>query len=755
MGRFSSSGVGVRAWPRAVSRLLGCVVVGLVGLAIWGIPDAGAVTVDWVTVGDPGNVADTSGFGAVGYGYRIGKFEFTFGQYMQFLNAVDPDGTNPASLYNQIPGYRPFSNSMGDIPYGGISLTMSNAPGTKYGLLPNMGDKPVTSVSWFNAARVANWLHNGAETYSTSTAGAAAIGNGAYTLGSSIGGGMPARNPDARVWIPSEDEWYKAAYYKGGGTTSGYWPYASQANALTPVFCTVTGSGTRDGMSPVTAPGYANYNYSCQWNLQPDGFHACHLLTVGTTGKSSAYGTYEQTGNVWEYVTVSFAASGTTVIRGGGFTSGDNTSSTNSRIVNQNGEGNTTWYGFRLATTASSPSPIPEIDPAGLASVVALLGGVLGWVERRRLRATRRRRSGSAGGAAVALVALAISGMPDAGAVTIDWVTVGAEQNPTGANSWLAIPYDFRIMKFEFTNAQYTQFLNAVDPDGLNPDSIYSSNMGSNARGGIALSAASLAGAKYSVRPNMGDKPVNYVSWFGAARVANWLQAGAQSYGSTVTGSAAINNGAYTLNGATTGDAPVRNPGAQYAIPYDSEWFKAAMFKRGQQAANPTARGDSFWTYPTQSDTQPGAVSADAFGNGTAGAVGNSSNWQATVNWNGQTGNVTTIGTNGGPSPYGTFDMSGNVAEWVDESGVYWFRGSRAYMVGLGGNLYNGYSNVSPFNNSLAIGAFNRISGFGFRLVGLVIAPVSVPEIDPAGLASVIAFVSGALGWLERRRIGG
>lgn len=59
--------------------------------------------------------------------------------------------------------------------------------------------------------------------------------------------------------------------------------------------------------------------------------------------------------------------------------------------------------------------------------------------------------------------------------------------------------------------------------------------MGSGARGGITYTAAAASGAKYTIRTSMGDKPVNYVSWYDAARFTNWLGNG-QGSGSTETG---------------------------------------------------------------------------------------------------------------------------------------------------------------------------------------------------------------------------
>ena len=55
-------------------------------------------TIQWVTVGDPGNAPDTTTYGAVSTSFQIMKYEFTNQQYTNFLNAVDPQGTNPDSI---------------------------------------------------------------------------------------------------------------------------------------------------------------------------------------------------------------------------------------------------------------------------------------------------------------------------------------------------------------------------------------------------------------------------------------------------------------------------------------------------------------------------------------------------------------------------------------------------------------------------------------------------------------------------------
>jgi formylglycine-generating enzyme required for sulfatase activity len=180
--------------------------------------------------------------------------------------------------------------------------------------------------------------------------------------------------------------------------------------------------------------------------------------------------------------------------------------------------------------------------------------------------------------------------------------------------------------------------------------------MGSDTRGGISRTGAS-GSFSYSAKANMGDKPVNYVSWFDAARVSNWYQNGATSSSSTETG-------AYTLvDGQTGGTAPAVNPGATFYVPTENQWYKAAYYKGGGTSAG-------YWNYATQSDSAPTAVTAGSTGIGSAGSTGNSANYNSAADWNSQDGNVTTVGTNGGPSAYGAFDMSGNVKEWNDLTGA-------------------------------------------------------------------------------------
>jgi formylglycine-generating enzyme required for sulfatase activity len=250
----------------------------LAGIAL-STPAFAVVTIDYVTVGNAGNAGQVHNqltFGAVAYAYQIGKYEVTNAQYTEFLNKADPSGANANGIYR---------STMGSHLRGGITFTSSAASGAKYTIRSSMGNKPVNTVSWYDAARFANWMHNGQGSGSTET--------GAYTLNGN--NGLPTKNVGATVWLPSENEWYKAAYYDPtlNSNAGGYWAHATRSN-------TAPTEGTANATGDISNPGanVANYGLGADWNSQ-DG----NLTTVGSAGAlaESYYGTADQAGNVWEW----------------------------------------------------------------------------------------------------------------------------------------------------------------------------------------------------------------------------------------------------------------------------------------------------------------------------------------------------------------------------------------------------------------------------------------------------------------------
>ena len=137
---------------------------------------------------------------------------------------------------------------------------------------------PVTYVSWGDAARFANWLHNGQP---TGLQNASTTEDGAYTLErGAIRCGLNAvtRNAGATWFIPTENEWYKAAYYR---------PPAAVHIILYP-----TGSNLAPTASgPTALANHANFN-NVVGNLTDVGAY---------TGTTSPYGTFDQGGNVIEW----------------------------------------------------------------------------------------------------------------------------------------------------------------------------------------------------------------------------------------------------------------------------------------------------------------------------------------------------------------------------------------------------------------------------------------------------------------------
>jgi len=89
--------------------------------------------------------------------------------------------------------------------------------------------------------------------------------------------------------FPTENEWYKAAYCKGGGTNAGYWLYPTQSDAR-PIN-TLPDSGNHGNFYDWFLTG--NHDYTDPTN---------YLTPVGAFAESPGpYGTFDQGGDVWQW----------------------------------------------------------------------------------------------------------------------------------------------------------------------------------------------------------------------------------------------------------------------------------------------------------------------------------------------------------------------------------------------------------------------------------------------------------------------
>jgi formylglycine-generating enzyme required for sulfatase activity len=323
----------------------------------------------------------------------------------------------------------------------------------------------------------------------------------------------------------------------------------------------------------------ANYNGCAIWGSPTrHSKGSANGTTVGTNGGPSYYGTYDQSGNLWEWHDLDESVSSIRGRRGGLWphygdggsgqfpTSGQSSISFVCSACRSEGstEEESNIFGFRIASLTNELS-LPYF--------------------------------------------VFVSGFNDPDTII----------NIDGTTGYGRVLYSYYIRQYPITNCDYVNFLNAVDPDGKNPENIYNMLSETNVRGGIILEQEAPSGGKYGVKPTpapspmildfyydtgkinnemnywMKDKPVNFVSWFDCARYCNWVHNGMEKFITTDAAYFARNFGAYDLGGKSQGTAVRKNSEALYHIPTENEWYKAAYYN-----------GNKYWKYATQSDIPPG-----------------------------------------------------------------------------------------------------------------------------------------------------
>ncbi|MCA9264391.1 MAG: SUMF1/EgtB/PvdO family nonheme iron enzyme [Planctomycetales bacterium] len=173
---------------------------------------ANTFEIEFLTIGNPGNPSDTTGnpdtAGSVDYVYRIGKFEIS----REIVDKANAEG--------------------------GLGIDLHDMSFVDGGARSQM---PATGVSWYEALRFINWLNTSqgfpaAYKFSTQPGDPdydANVGFEEWSEGES--GFDPAnryRNSGARFYLPTSDEWYKAAFYDpaANGGEGGYWDYPTRSN---------------------------------------------------------------------------------------------------------------------------------------------------------------------------------------------------------------------------------------------------------------------------------------------------------------------------------------------------------------------------------------------------------------------------------------------------------------------------------------------------------------------------------------------
>jgi len=261
---------------------------------------SGQTSQQFVPVGDVGNAPDRNGLGAVNYTYKMGTFDVTAAQYTQFLNAVATI-SDPYGLYNS-------SMGVGPTPCGIIQNPVGT--GYSYSVDAQYQNLPVNYVSWGDAARFANWLSNNQPTLAE---GSGCTETGSYTLNGAISDAdllAITRNASATFVIPTEDEWYKAAYYDAA--SGSYWEFATQSN--------------RFPTNVLSSIGTNNANYQDEFATGNGGYtnaYPNYLTSVGAFASSPGpYGTYDQAGDVWQWTEAIGGSQGSDrVARGGSWQS--------------------------------------------------------------------------------------------------------------------------------------------------------------------------------------------------------------------------------------------------------------------------------------------------------------------------------------------------------------------------------------------------------------------------------------------------
>ena len=287
---------------------------------------------DFVSISGATNPA--SGYGIVDHSFRMGKFEVTNDQWNKFETNLGM----PVTGYDK--AYRNSSQHSG-------------------------ADMPTDNVSWYEAAQFVNWLntstgHHAAYNF-TGEQGTNNYTFATWSAGEAAGGTNLYRHKNAFYYLPTENEWVKAAYWNGTSLRT----YASDDN---------------------DAPWQGSGTSNTGWNYWDNGSYATVSESPWNVGSGSRElnGTYDMMGNVWEwmespYDSGDYSAGSARGTRGGDWYGNAGNLPSSHRTYNDPTSEFSAFYGlgFRVASAA-----VPEPSSLAMFLGIALTAFLYGWRKR-------------------------------------------------------------------------------------------------------------------------------------------------------------------------------------------------------------------------------------------------------------------------------------------------------------------------------------------------------------------------------------
>jgi formylglycine-generating enzyme required for sulfatase activity len=326
-----------------------------------------SVQIDLLTVDEPNNKpqsvivsGNTFFYGAVSNTYQISSNDITVGQYRNFLMAVART-SDPYGLFNTgmqtSPNVASIIKTTNSMVQEGVTSTIAT-----YTVMTNRASLPITYVSYWSAIRFCNWIANGQPT-NIVECNPLTTEDGSYC----IVDGAPTLRPEATWRLPTENEWFKAAYYDK--KTKSYWIYSTGNQAP-------GNSEAPQENQPNSLFKNANYNLNGTWTASASPW----ITPVGIFSNSPGpFGTYDMGGNVaqltdtWQLINDPGSVSGASwkvVTRGGSWRSStalEISARYGYQYIDPNGpnDGASETIGFRVACSVS--------EKHTLASTVAYL----------------------------------------------------------------------------------------------------------------------------------------------------------------------------------------------------------------------------------------------------------------------------------------------------------------------------------------------------------------------------------------------